>query len=297
MMKALSRWAYVLASRALKGTPLRRLNRLSRLHNRMFEMLSASDTLHLNGFVLHLDPRDRVIAKKLALYGEYEDFVRELLLSLAVPGTIVVDVGANIGLHTLGLSRRVGADGRVIAFEPDPDNHRILLRNIDSNSLKNVCAHKLALSSGTGTAPLYQSLENRGGLSLSQENTVNTGSYMAPVLVETVVADEFLADLDRPISLVKVDVEGAEPMVLQGMRETLMRNPSVKIVFEFWPRYIRNFQVDPLTFLTQLEEQRFSFSIVDSDARRLIPTDASKLVALGERSSTAMNVLAQRSDE
>ena len=126
---------------------------------------------------------------------------------------------------------------------------------------------------------------------------MNTGSYMAPVLVETVVADEFLADLDRPISLVKVDVEGAEPMVLQGMRETLMRNPSVKIVFEFWPRYIRNFQVDPLTFLTQLEEQRFSFSIVDSDARRLIPTDASKLVALGERSSTAMNVLAQRSDE
>ena len=125
---------------------------------------------------------------------------------------------------------------------------------------------------------------------------MNTGSHMAPVLVETVVADEFLAKLERPISLVKVDVEGAEPLVLQGMSETLMRNPSVKILFEFWLRYVRNFQVDPLTFLTQLEEQGFTFAIAVSDARRLIPTDALKVVALGERSSTAMNGLAERSD-
>src|SRR5262245_39628647 len=111
MPKALCRWTFVHASRMLRRTPLRQSMWVIRLHDRLFQLLRVPDVVKLKDFVIHVDPRDRLIAKKLALYGEYEPFEAELLRKLAVPGSVAVDIGANIGWHTLILSRAVGAGG------------------------------------------------------------------------------------------------------------------------------------------------------------------------------------------
>jgi FkbM family methyltransferase len=253
-----------------------------------------ASTIELGDFMLHVDRRDRNIVKKLALYGDYENHVQRLLVSLATPGSVVIDVGANIGLHTLPLARRVGTTGQIIAFEPDPNNYQLLLRNIRANGLTNISVHRLALSCESGTALLYQSWKNRGGLSLREENVDRDGPPIAPVAVETIAGDTLLASLERPISLIKIDVEGAEPLVLQGLSATLRHQPQAKLVFEFWPRFLRSFRVDSLEFLGQLEGQGFCLSVVDSEVQRLIPAGAREIVEWGETAESALNLLAIR---
>lgn len=291
---AMSRWIFMYTSRALRRTRLRRCKWLTNQHNRIFKLMWDSTVVYVGDYILHVDPRDRNIAKKLALYGEYEDHIQELLTSLAIPGSVVVDIGANIGIHTIPLSRYVGIKGQIVAFEPDPDNYRILLRNINVNGLTNVNAHQLALSSKSGSALLYQSSDNRGGLSLQHENTDEYGPQMDPVAVKTAVGDNFFADLDKPISLVKIDVEGAEPLVLLGMEKTLQKNPTIAVIFEFWPRYVRNFNIDPLEFLTKLEKDGFHLATIDSKARCIKATIPEEIVSQGEMSDTPLNVLASR---
>jgi len=241
-----------------------------------------------------VDQRDRIIGKKLALYGQYEDSFQELLLSLAIPGTVVVDVGANIGLHTIPLARRVGSDGQVIAFEPDPDNYRLLGRNIEVNGIKNVVAYQKGLSSESGSALLYQSLENRGGLSLCPENVATSTHQVDHVAVEIVVADDVLGNLERPISVVKIDVEGAEPLVLQGMKKILRRNPGINLLFEFWPRFIRSFNINPYEFLKQLEDDGFSLVVIDSTEVNRKTIQIEEIIAQGDASENALNVHAFR---
>jgi FkbM family methyltransferase len=257
-------------------------------------MLADTSEIRVRGHVLRIDPQDLNIGKKLALYGEYEQYLQEVLLSLAVSGSAVVDVGANIGLHAIPLSDRVGPAGQVLAFEPDPRNYELLLTNTDRNNSKNVVIFNTALSSDRATALLYQSSTNRGGLSLCEANVDKVGVKIPPIHVQTAPGDDFLANLERPLSLVKIDVEGAEPLVLRGMKGTLRRNWDVKIVFEFWPQYVRNFNVDPLAFLNELEEDQFKFSIIDGRIRTLKPATVQTIIQEGEASDTALNILAAR---
>ena len=294
MLITILHWLLKKASSALRGTFLNRSKWITKLHNRLFVLTSSSSTLRFRDFLLHVDPRDCVIAKKLSLYGEYEEYARYLLCSLCIPGTVVVDVGANVGLHTILLSQMSGDDGGVVAFEPDPDNYRLLQSNIMDNGLTNVITYPQALSNETGYALLYQSSDNRGGLSLRAENTDNGGEPLDPVKVETVVGDDLLSDLDRPISLIKIDVEGAEPLVIQGLKKTLKRNPTAKIFFEFWPRYVRGFDVDPIGFLEGLEKEGFGLSIVNTEAHTITELSAREIVKTGKESPNALNILAAR---
>ena len=281
----------------LRKTPLKRLKWLGVLHNHMYGLLSRSNYIQSGDFFFEVDPRDRIIAKKLELYGSYERCVGSLLLSLAVPGTSVVDVGANIGLHSIPLSRRVGASGQVVAFEPDPQNHDILVRNIRSNNITNISTYKVGLSSEASTALLYQSSINRGGLSLHKENVVHNGEELKPVKIKLMIADEYLRNISPAISLIKIDVEGAEPMVIRGMRDTLRRHTDASIVFEFCPQYIENFGIKPLEFLHDLNVEGFDIGVIDEKTCSILNLPADEILGRGKTIDAALNLLASRNME
>lgn len=158
------------------------------------------------------------------LTGDAEPEVQKALAELVKPGQTVYDVGANIGFFTILCSRLVGPQGHVYAFEPIPQNLATLRHNVTLNALGNVTIVEAALSSSTGSAEMFVSPWSAFH-SLNVEGATkqdNHGPQAGEITVQTVTLDEFVqGEGVRAPDLVKIDVEGAELIVLAGMGATL----------------------------------------------------------------------------
>lgn len=157
---------------------------------------------------------DLYIGGSLQKYGEFSIAEQEVFSQLVRPGGLVVEVGANIGAHTIHLSGLVGAEGEVHAFEPQRIVFQALCANLALNQCANVHARQAAVGDETGTCtvPVIDptTRTNFGGVSL---RGVNFGE-LVPLLT--------LDSLDLPAChLLKVDVEGAEVEVLKGAEQLL----------------------------------------------------------------------------
>ena len=160
---------------------------------------------------------DAYVTRSLEVYGEFCPAERRLLAQLVRPGMTVVEVGANIGAHTVGLARAC-APAPLYAFEPQQRVFQILCANLALNDLGNVVALPEACGEAEGQAIIppinYGAVGNFGGVSLAPDGD-GPGQR---------VRVRPLDSLSLPsLGLLKVDVEGFEPQVLRGARETIMR--------------------------------------------------------------------------
>src|SRR5262249_44856357 len=155
----------------------------------------------------------------------YDPASVELLKRLTHQGSVVLDVGANVGIVTLPLARAVGPQGQVHAFEPHPEVRQRLKRNVALNNLSNVTICGDAVGAVPGPAPLYgNGTGNGGAASLAPGPTLGE-----TFTVEVRTLDSYTADLPR-VDLIKIDVEGADFAVLEGARETMRRwKPAIYI--------------------------------------------------------------------
>ena len=159
---------------------------------------------------------DRFIGRSLDLYGEFSEGEAVLFQKILRPGMFVVEVGANLGAHTVVLAQAVVPGGGVLAFEPQRLIFQTLCANLALNSIPNVDAHCAAVGAEPGTI-LVPSLDcyrtnNFGGLAL--------GMHQVGEQVPVVALDNLkLARCD----LLKVDVEGMEKAVLLGASATIAR--------------------------------------------------------------------------
>jgi FkbM family methyltransferase len=135
----------------------------------------------------------------------------------AKPGWLVFDIGANIGAWSLLLSAKVGAHGCVVACEPCRQSYSALAKNISVNHLKNVTMLDVALSEAPGTAPLYHDIDaTRNSLGPTREKA---GEFET---IRSITLDAAVRDLQiSRVDFLKIDVEGAEPLVLRGARQTI----------------------------------------------------------------------------
>ena len=170
--------------------------------------------------------------RRIYFLERYE--LREIRLCEQVlkPGDIFVDIGANIGWFTLFASRLVGESGRVIAFEPSSQIYPQLQRTVELNHLLNVKLEKIALSDEKGTAILSGYAEDNWGIS----SIVLDESSLDPSKTERVKTWRFSdycqeAGLEF-IKMVKIDVEGAELKVLEGMDELLQKKAVEQLIIE-----------------------------------------------------------------
>jgi FkbM family methyltransferase len=163
------------------------------------------------GYTLHLDVSRSNAQRQLYLVGERFMGEAALLEELMAPGATVVDVGANIGYYALHSARCVGPTGRVVAFEPEPDNLVELRMNVDRNRLRNVEVHAVALGAHRGQVPFARGI-NGGVLDSHAAGDI--------VQVSIVPLDEAL---EGRVDLMKIDVEGYEGEVLSGARRTIER--------------------------------------------------------------------------
>ena len=150
----------------------------------------------------------------------YEPIVRQMLSPCL--SEVVVDIGANIGVHTVWLSRKVGPSGVVLAVEPERTNFTILNLNTRINNLSNVIPIMLALGADSGRAQL---LVPRPSV-MGQVTTIPSSTLSKPsvVTVDCETLDDVISAFGiSQVSAIKIDVEGAELGVIQGAEQTIMK--------------------------------------------------------------------------
>jgi FkbM family methyltransferase len=142
-----------------------------------------------------------------------------------VPGSIFLDIGANVGIFSLLGARLVGQGGRVLAFEPDPDICESLWRSAQLNCFRHLRCANVALSNHNGQSIFYRAWHG-GDNSLVPETLERKARYREAIQVPVRTLDDYLQETDldvRRIRLIKVDVEGEEVRTVAGMLETLER--------------------------------------------------------------------------
>lgn len=170
--------------------------------------------------------------RRLYGYGFCQPAVR-VMQSLLRSGDAVIDAGANIGLYTLPAATRVGPEGCVIACEPSPTTMSILRENVDHNKLDWVQLRETALAEAPGRLPIHVLEPGSGSTSFAP---ADTGAGI-DLEVEVTTLDEIAASISRHISLVKVDVEGAELRVLRGAVH-LLEGPRPDFIIELEPDHL-----------------------------------------------------------
>ncbi len=160
-------------------------------------------------------------------FGLYELDTARVIKRVLRRGDTFIDGGANIGYFTLIAAKAVGPSGRVHAFEPQPDNRRRLAEHVELNGLGDVVTiHPVALSDRPGEVELH-TFENPAAN--HGQSTFFAGSQATrKVTVKTVRLDDYLPEVTP--RLIKLDIEGAEPLAISGMHETLRRHRPAVIV-------------------------------------------------------------------
>jgi FkbM family methyltransferase len=172
--------------------------------------------------VFVVNPQDIYVGQAIATYGECCEQEIQLFAQMVKPGHTVIEVGSNIGSHTVPLAKLVGASGHVHAFEPQPVIFQNLCANIALNSLLHVHAYPQAAGNASGRAVLpvldYTKLDNFGGVELQNQGQGAT--------VPVVRLDDVLIGLPN-VRLLKLDVEGWEQSVLEGAQNLIARHRPI----------------------------------------------------------------------
>jgi len=165
-------------------------------------------------------------------HAQQEQGIVERLVDSLQEGDVAFDVGANVGFYTILLAHAVGQSGQVIAFEPNPESFLHLQDNLELNTSRNVRAIRMALGDTDGEAWLYEGQENGDSSLVAQP----PGTAFDRRVVETAAGDSFRDAHKLPVPrVVKVDVEGYEYHVLQGLRFTLARPECQLLCCEIHP--------------------------------------------------------------
>ena len=206
------------------------------------------------------------LALSISHYGTYEELESKIMEEKIEMGNIVVDVGANIGLHTLNMAKIVGNTGQVFAFEPDPSNFEILKKNVKINNYKNIILEQKAVGDKHGRTTLYQS-DHPGKHRIFPQ----TEQAKSQVQVELTNLDNYFdSDMIDKINFIKIDVEGLEFSVLKGMKNILKNSKKIKILFEFMPENTMEVGFTPIELLNYLTSNNFKLYCMDDKTKKLL---------------------------
>lgn len=223
------------------------------------------------------------------LGGEHEADVIRVFRTFLAQRSVVLDIGANFGLYTALSASIVKNHGRLYAFEGNPRVFESLQRTIAANDLylnPNVVAANVLVSSESGRGVLHYSANLPSGGTMSDIHLAGGKQYAVEVDMTTI--DDFLPP-NVTVDLVKIDVEGHEPMVIRGMEKTIARSPNIRIVTEFADSLLAH-TVNPADFADYIRGLGFAICHV-------LPNFKIRLVPAGEALSGINYCLLTRTPE
>ena len=178
-------------------------------------------------FSLPFPLKGKLIMQYWTDHGPYEEiYIKDIYSQKILKGGMnVIDAGANVGVYTVLAAEKVGENGKVIAIEPEIENYKRLIENIQLNNFRNVIPQNIALTDHEGFEKLYLSSSFVGHSLIFQEDK---NSYIK-IPVKTI--DKLVEELNlKKIDVIKIDTEGAEMPILRGAEKTLKANPNIKII-------------------------------------------------------------------
>jgi FkbM family methyltransferase len=211
----------------------------------------------LGKYLIYVNTLDPSISPHLMMRGYWEMWNTIYFARFVKPGMSVVEVGANLGYFTLLFSDLVGPEGSVVAFEPLSLNYELLKKSVYLNgfSSRTTCV-RTALSNQNGSATIQVNPINYGGGSIMH------GSEIAGLISERVETCTFDSQfLGKKVDLIKMDAEGAEQLVVQGMEKFLATGAACTIVLEFDPVRFADWQ----NWLGDLVKKGFALSLIQGD--------------------------------
>jgi FkbM family methyltransferase len=211
--------------------------------------------------------RDRVITPTLRELHRWEPETIRCLSRHTLPGMSVMDVGANIGYVSRALCRLVGPTGYVIALEPEPFNFAVLRANLAEAPQDRVRCVRVAAADRNGIADFWLDEENLG-----DHRTWGAGRETARRIQVPVVRVDDLVDGSVGVSVVKIDTQGTDHLVVAGMERMIARTRPT-IVVEFWPWGIDGAGGNSLDVLAQYRSIGMDIGIVE-DGGRVYTSDA-----------------------
>ncbi len=226
------------------------------------------------GVTMVLDPQD-FIGCAILTKGEWEPDIASVIREKLPKGGVFIDVGAHTGAHSLPAAVRVGPSGKVVAFEPNPRTIERLRRNIALSRASNIIVEPVACSDAETTLTLFGGPESDTGLSSLSEHNAELevpGTTALPFSVVGRPIDHVVSELGlQRVDVMKIDVEGAELMVLQGARATLKRFHPM-IVIEERPALLISFGATSDDLHSLLKELGY-------DDRRMVNSENFEYVA------------------
>jgi len=192
----------------------------------------------------------------LILQGIYEVPVEWAIRKIVEEGDRVIDVGANIGYHSILCAELVGNNGKVFSFEPNPHVFRMLNDSIFINGFRNRVKlfRNAAFNENKKLKLVWGAQHMLGHLALEGEETGTKNEFdVDAIKLDDVIPNEFL-----PIKLMKIDVEGAESFALEGAKKILEKSPNMKMIMEWSTKHMNRNKIDIGKFIDFLKSYDFS---------------------------------------
>ncbi len=208
--------------------------------------------IELAGFKMYIRRGDWSVGVYIERDLAYEPHVTREVRTVLSKGDVIVDIGANIGYFTLLAAAIVGDSGKVIAFEPNPQNCELIQLSIRSNDFHNILVHEAAVLDEARAVALEVEGSNGG---------IAHGIQEGDLVVEAVVLDDVLQGESR-IDVIKMDIEGAEASALRGMTSLIRKHRPV-IFTEFFPVQLEDKSgVRPEAYLDDLQSLGYDLFIL-----------------------------------
>lgn len=193
----------------------------------------------VHGYKLFVDSRDVSLAPHLIMDGIWEPAVSTLLSQRLRPGMRVVEVGANVGYHSVQIAHMIGRTGVLACFEANPRLAQVLARSIEVNGFRErtiVCNCAAGAHVGQVEFNIFEHHLGASSLVASEATASEYHDTVRRITVQATTLDAACADWSH-LDFLKIDAEGAEPIVLDGARAVIARSPRLEILLEFGPAF------------------------------------------------------------
>lgn len=208
----------------------------------------------LNGSKFYVNPNEktkylRKAMQQYILEKEYEPETTKLVESIVKNGDTVLDIGASIGYFSMTLAKCVGESGMVLSFQPTKPGFDYLCRNKEINNYSQIKPFNLA---AWDKNELVRMPMSSFATNTQWCNGVNISDFL-----------EKNYEINK-IDFIKMDIDGAEPWAIKGLIKIFKNNPNLKMICEYYPKYINASNGNPEEFLNILKEY-FNLTIIDGD--------------------------------